>query len=137
MSRDIESYNRKNPDKKLKHLVVVIDEYADLVQAAELQGIRKDFESYLCMLAQRVRNLGIHPVIATQSQNAAIVTSALKTNIPFRVSFKLPSHVDSQTTLDCSGAENLLGRGDKLMVTESEVIRMQRFYASEEQLLDF
>lgn len=79
-SRDIESYNSKNPNKPMKRLIVVIDEYADLVQAAELQGkeVRKNFETHLCMLAQRVRNLGIHLVIATQQPRATIVTSSLK-----------------------------------------------------------
>lgn len=98
-SRDIDSYNAKVDSGKMKRLVVVIDEYADLVQAAELQGkdVRKTFESNLCMLAQRVRNLGIHLVIATQQPRATIVTSQLKAVLPFRVSFRLPSHTDSQS----------------------------------------
>lgn len=135
--RDIESYNRSNPDNKMKRLVIVIDEYADLVQAAEIQGIRKDFESRLCMLAARVRNLGIHFVIATQRPSATIVTGPLKANLPFRISFRLPAHQDSMTILDRSGAENLLGKGDMLMVTESEVLRMQGFYISEPELAQF
>jgi len=137
LSRDIDSYNQKNPSKKMKRLVVIIDEYADLIQTAEILGIRKDFESRLCMLAQRVRNLGIHLVIATQRPNAAIVTSSLKANIPFRISFRLPAHQDSVTILDRSGAEDLLGKGDMLMVTESDVKRMQGFYISEGELIEF
>ncbi len=135
-SRDIEAYNVKNPSHRMKRLVVVIDEYADLVQAAELQrrDIRRTFESNLCMLAQRVRNLGIHLVIATQQPRATIVTSSLKAVLPFRVSFRLPSHTDSQTILDKSGAEGLLGKGDMLMMTDSDTLRMQGFYISEEQL---
>lgn len=138
-SRDIDSYNFKNPEKKMKRLVVIIDEYADLVQAAELQGkeVRKNFESNLCMLAQRVRNLGIHLVIATQQPRATIVTSSLKAVLPFRVSFRLPSHTDSQTILDRSGAEDLLGKGDMLMMTDSDTLRMQGFFITEEQLIDF
>lgn len=138
-SRDIDSYNAKNPNKKMKRLVVVIDEYADLVQAAELQGkdVRKNFESNLCMLAQRVRNLGIHLVIATQQPRATIVTSSLKAVLPFRVSFRLPSHTDSQTILDRSGAEDLLGKGDMLMMTDSDMLRMQGFFIPEDQLIDF
>lgn len=138
-SRDIDSYNAKNPKNKMKRLVVVIDEYADLVQAAELQGkdVRKNFESNLCMLAQRVRNLGIHLVIATQQPRATIVTSSLKAVLPFRVSFRLPSHTDSQTILDRSGAEDLLGKGDMLMMTDSDTLRMQGFFITEEQLIDF
>ncbi len=136
-SKDIESYNIKNPDNKMKRLVVVIDEYSDLIQAAEMNGTRKDFEKNLLMLLQRVRNLGIHLIIATQRPSAQIVTGALKAVIPFRVSFRLPSHIDSQTILDMSGAENLLGKGDMLMVTESDVKRMQGLYISEEELDEF
>jgi hypothetical protein len=138
-SRDIDSYNAKNPEKRMKRLVVVIDEYADLVQAAELQGkeVRKSFEANLCMLAQRVRNLGIHLVIATQQPRATIVTSSLKAVLPFRVSFRLPSHVDSQTILDRAGAEDLLGKGDMLMQTNSDLLRLQGFFISEDELIDF
>lgn len=138
-SRDIDSYNMKNPQNPMKRLVIVIDEYADLVQAAELKGkeIKKEFEITLCMLAQRVRNLGIHLVIATQHPKATIVTSSLKAVLPYRVSFRLLSHVDSQTILDRSGAEDLLGKGDMLMLTDSELIRMQGFYISEDELEEF
>ena len=136
-SRDIESYNQKNPNDKMKRLVVVIDEYSDLIQAAEMQGNRKEFEKNLQMLLQRVRNLGIHLIIATQRPSAQIVTGALKAVIPFRVSFRLPSHTDSQTILDMSGAENLLGKGDMLMVTDSDTMRMQGLYISEDELSHF
>ena len=136
-SKDIESYNTKNPNHKMKRLVVVIDEYSDLIQAAEMNGTRKEFEKNLLMLLQRVRNLGIHLIIATQRPSAQIVTGALKAVIPFRVSFRLPSHTDSQTILDMSGAENLLGKGDMLMVTETDTKRMQGLYISEDELEDF
>lgn len=136
-SRDIDSYNHKNPRNKIKRLVVVIDEYSDLIQVAEMNETRKDFEKNLLMLLQRVRNLGIHFIIATQRPSAQIVTGALKANIPFRVSFRLPSHTDSQTILDMSGAENLLGKGDMLMVTETDTKRMQGLYISEEELESF
>lgn len=136
-SKDIDSYNQKNPDNKMKRLVVVIDEYSDLIQAAEMNGTRKDFEKNLLMLLQRVRNLGIHLIIATQRPSAQIVTGALKAVIPFRVSFRLPSHTDSQTILDTPGAENLLGKGDMLMVTESDTKRMQGLFVSEPELEKF
>ena len=136
-SKDIESYNQKNPNSKMKRLVVVTDEYSDLIQAAEMQGNRKEFEKNLLMLLQRVRNLGIHLIIATQRPSAQIVTGALKAVIPFRVSFRLPSHTDSQTILDMSGAENLLGKGDMLMVTDSDTMRMQGLYISEDELSEF
>lgn len=135
-SKDIESYNKKNPTAKMKRLVVVIDEYADLVTSASniSKTARQEFETTLCRLAQRVRNLGIHLVIATQRPSANIVTGALKANIPFRVSFRLPSHTDSQTILDMPGAEDLLGKGDMLMVTDNEIMRMQGLFISEDEL---
>jgi DNA segregation ATPase FtsK/SpoIIIE-like protein len=138
-SRDIDSYNAKNPVQRMKRLVVIIDEYADLVQAAELQGkeVRRSFEANLCMLVQRVRNLGIHFIIATQQPRSTIVTSSLKAVLPFRVSFRLPSHVDSQTILDRAGAEDLLGKGDMLMQTDSDLLRMQSFFIREEELIAF
>ena len=136
-SRDIESYNAKNPGSKMKRLVVVIDEYADLIQAAEMQGSRKEFEDLLVMLAQRVRNLGIHFVIATQRPTAKIVTGTLKANIPYRVSFRLPSHQDSQTILDEIGAENLLGKGDMIMKTDSDTMRMQGLFISDDALENY
>lgn len=136
-SRDIDSYNAKNPNNRMKRLVVIIDEYSDLIQAAEINGTRKEFEKNLLLLLQRVRSLGIHLVIATQRPSAQIITGALKANVPFRVSFKLPSHTDSQTILDTTGAENLLGKGDMLMRTESDQIRMQGLFIAEDELDEF
>lgn len=136
-SRDINSYNEKNPSHRMKRLVVIIDEYADLIQTAEMQGNRKEFERSLSMLAQKVRSLGIHLIIATQRPSANIVTGVLKANIPYRVSFRLPSHTDSQTILDMSGAENLLGAGDMLLVTDSYVKRLQGLFITESELTNF
>lgn len=136
-SRDINSYNEKNPDHRMKRLIIIIDEYADLIQTAEMQGKRKEFEKFLSMLAQKVRSLGIHLIIATQRPSANIVTGVLKANIPYRISFRLPSHTDSQTILDMSGAENLLGKGDMLLVTDSDTIRMQGLFISENELNEF
>lgn len=136
-SRDIESYNEKNINNKMKRLVIIIDEYADLIQTAELHGNRKDFERLLSMLAQKVRSLGIHLIIATQRPSANIVTGVLKANIPYRISFRLPSHTDSQTILDMSGAENLLGKGDMLLVTDSDTKRLQGLFITESELQEF
>ena len=138
-SKDIASYNTKNQDHKMKYLVVVIDEYSALVNAADMQGkkIRDSFEKNLCTLVYMARSFGIHVVISTQYPTANYVTSSLKANLPFRVSFRLPSHTDSQTILDRSGAEDLLGKGDMLMLTDSDTLRMQGFFITEEQLIDF
>ena len=138
-SKDICSYNEKNPDNKMKYLVVVIDEYSALVNAATMQGkkIRDAFEKNLCSLVFMARSFGIHIIVATQYPTANYVTSALKVNLPFRVSFKLPSHTDSQTILDRSGAEDLLGKGDMLMLTDSDILRMQGFFISEQEVKDY
>lgn len=136
--RDITEYNSKHPSSKMKRLVVVIDEYADLIQTAEMLGTRKDFEKMLIFLAQRVRSLGIHLVIATQRPSANIVTGVLKTNIPYRISFKLPSATDSMTILDASGAQDLLGKGDMLVEkNSSEIERMQGLFISSDELTEF
>ena len=138
-SKNIISHNERNPQDKLKYLVVVIDEYSALVNAASMKGkkVRDTFEKNLCTLVFMARSFGIHIVVATQYPTANYVTSALKVNLPFRVSFRLPSHTDSQTILDRSGAEDLLGKGDMLMMTESDVLRMQGFFISDEELIDF
>ena len=138
-SKDIASYNEKNPNNKMKYLVVVIDEYSALVNAATMQGkkVRDSFEKNLCSLVFMARSFGIHVIVATQYPTANYVTSALKANLPFRVSFKLPSHTDSQTILDRSGAEDLLGKGDMLMLTDSDVLRMQGFFIPEQQVKDY
>lgn len=136
-SRDLFSYNNKNPEAPLKPIVVIIDEYADLVQVADLEGRKKDFERQMIRLAQRSRNVGIHLVVATQRPSADIVTSNLKTNIPCRISFRLPAHQDSMTILDSPGAEDLLGKGDMLFSLNGDITRLQGLYISEEELEEF
>ncbi|MGC9025631.1 MAG: DNA translocase FtsK, partial [Chloroflexia bacterium] len=132
--RDIHDYNAQHPDAPLAPLVVVIDEYADLVQVLDRAG-RQEFERRLVRLAQRARNVGIHLVIATQRPSADIVTTSLKANLPARIAFRLPSHHDSMTILDQAGAENLLGRGDMLFVLSSgSSERLQGFYVSPDDL---
>lgn len=135
--RDIISYNQKHPEKKMRRLVVIIDEYADLIAASDNNGNRQEFERTLNMLAQRVRNLGIHLIIATQRPSAKIVTGSIKANFPCRISFRLASHIDSQTILDETGAEDLLGRGDMILKTESKRTRIQGVYISEEDLSEY
>ncbi|MCK1994908.1 hypothetical protein GW626_01490 [Peribacillus muralis] len=133
-SRDIFSYNQKNADAPIKPIVVIIDEYADLIQVADLEGRKKDFERQMIRLAQRSGNVGIHLVVATQRPSGDIVTSNLKTNIPCRISFRLPAHQDSMTILDTPGAMDLLGKGDMLFSLNGELIRLQGLFISEEEL---
>lgn len=133
--RDISEYNSKHPEKQLGRLVVIIDEYADLIQTAEMLGKRKQFEQMLTFLAQRVRSLGIHLVIATQRPTASVVTGTFKANIPYRISFKLPSVTDSMTILDRPGADDLLGKGDMLIVKNgADADRLQGLYISGDEL---
>lgn len=135
--RDIISYNQKHPEKKMRRLVVIIDEYADLIAASDNNGNRQEFERTLNMLAQRVRNLGIHLIITTQRPSAKIVTGSIKANFPCRISFRLASHIDSQTILDETGAEDLLGKGDMILKTESKQTRIQGAFISEEELSEY
>jgi DNA segregation ATPase FtsK/SpoIIIE-like protein len=133
--RDILDYNDRHPDGPMVPIVVVIDEYADLVQVLDRTG-RGEFERRLVRLAQRARNVGIHLIIATQRPSADIVTTSLKTNLPARIAFRLPSHHDSMTILGQSGAENLLGKGDMLFLHEGQSERLQGFYIGPDGLSD-
>ena len=135
-SKTILQHNEKCPEDKLNYLVIVIDEYSALVNAASLKGkkVRDEFEKNLCTLVFMARAYGIHLIIATQYPTATYVTSALKSNLPFRVSFRLPSHTDSMTILDRTGAEDLLGNGDMLMLSDEGLTRMQGCYVSEEEI---
>lgn len=136
-SRDIQDYNTRHTHNPMKPIVVVIDEYADLIQVLD-RTERQTFERQIVRLAQRARNVGIHLVVATQRPTGDIVTTNLKTNLPGRVAFRLPSYHDSMTILDQTGAENLLGRGDMLFrQSSSESIRLQAPYIDTETLQDY
>jgi len=150
-SRNIDTYNRKMRKKRdsepLPHVVVMIDELADLMMSAPEQT-----EPALVRLAQMARATGIHLVVATQRPSTDVVTGLIKANFPARISFAVASSVDSRVILDSSGAESLLGRGDMLflppeagspiraqgaMVTDQEIERLITFwqdnYASDEE----
>lgn len=136
-NRDLFSYNIKNPNNPLKPILVIVDEYADLIAAADLEGNKSDFEKNMIRLAQRSRNVGIHLVIATQRPSADIVTSRLKANVPTRISFSLPANQDSRTILDATGAEDLLGKGDMLYSYNGDIQRLQGLYIDEDELENF
>lgn len=133
-NRDLFSYNDKNPDSPMKPILVIVDEYADLIAAADLEGNKANFERNMIRLAQRSRNVGIHLVIATQRPSADIVTSRLKANVPTRISFSLPANQDSRTILDATGAEDLLGKGDMLYSYNGEIQRLQGLFIDEDEL---
>ncbi len=130
-SKNIDSYNAKaSGSSKLPYIVIVVDELADLMLSSD--GI---VEEAITRLAQKARAAGIHLVIATQRPSTDVITGLIKANMPSRISFKVPSGIDSRTVLDASGAEDLIGRGDSLMIRPGQ--NMQRIhgcYVDEEEL---
>ncbi|QQS50566.1 MAG: DNA translocase FtsK 4TM domain-containing protein [Bacteroidota bacterium] len=127
--RNIKEYNQKfikrglNPEnghKYLPYIVVIIDEFADLIMTAG-----REVETPLARLAQLARAIGIHLVIATQRPTTNIITGVIKANFPARIAFRVTSMIDSRTILDSPGANQLIGRGDLLFAPGSELIRLQ------------
>ena len=128
-SRNIKEYNDKfirrrlNPEnghKYLPFIVLVIDEFADLMMTAG-----KEVEMPIARLAQLARAVGIHLIIATQRPSVNVITGTIKANFPARIAFKVSAKVDSRTILDAGGAEQLIGRGDMLISFGSELLRLQ------------
>ena len=132
---NILEYNRRNPEHRLPWLVVVIDEFADIILSLDKKE-RSQFEKQINRLAATGRAVGIHLILATQRPTTDVITGTIKANIPARVSFRLPSQVDSRTILDRVGAENLLGQGDMLVSVNNEIQRLQGYYASYDELID-
>jgi len=130
-NRDITSYNQKHPDRRLPHIVFVIDELADLMATAA-----SEVEAGIIRLAQMARAVGIHIIVATQRPSVDVITGLMKANIPGRIAFSVASLMDSRTILDASGAEKLLGRGDMLLQTAelTKPVRIQDAFVSEEEL---
>lgn len=127
--RNIKEYNDKfvkrklNPEKGhryLPYIVLVIDEFADLIMTAG-----KEVETPIARLAQLARAIGIHLIIATQRPSTNIITGSIKANFPARIAFRVTSGIDSRTILDSGGAEQLVGRGDMLLASGSHLIRIQ------------
>ena len=126
-------YNRRNPIQRIPWLVIVIDEFADIMLTLP-RSERETFERQIGRLAAIGRAKGIHLVLATQRPTTDIITGTLKANIPARISFRLPSLTDSRTILDRGGAEHLLGQGDMLALINNETQRLQGYYASYDEL---
>jgi len=127
--RNIKEYNEKfaarklNPEKGhqfLPFIVLVVDEFADLIMTAG-----KEVEMPIARLAQLARAIGIHLIIATQRPSVNIITGTIKANFPARIAFKVSSKIDSRTILDTGGAEQLIGKGDMLISYNGELVRLQ------------
>ena len=127
--RNIVEYNKKfiarklNPNdghKYLPYIVLVIDEFADLIMTAG-----KEVETPIARLAQLARAIGIHLIVATQRPSVNVITGIIKANFPARVAFRVTSKIDSRTILDAGGADQLIGRGDMLISLGSDLIRLQ------------
>ncbi len=129
MCRNIAEYNAKFKARKLNpndghqflpYIVLVVDEFADLIMTAG-----KEVETPIARLAQLARAIGIHLIIATQRPSVNVITGIIKANFPARIAFRVTSKIDSRTILDGSGADQLIGRGDMLFTQGNDMIRIQ------------
>lgn len=129
MVRNLKEYNAKfvqrklNPEeghKFLPYIVLVIDEFADLIMTAG-----KEVETPIARLAQLARAIGIHLIVATQRPSVNVITGIIKANFPARVAFRVTSKIDSRTILDAGGADQLIGKGDMLYTSGNELVRLQ------------
>jgi S-DNA-T family DNA segregation ATPase FtsK/SpoIIIE len=129
MVRNIKEYNAKFIDRRLNpeeghrflpYIVLVIDEFADLIMTAG-----KEVETPIARLAQLARAIGIHLIVATQRPSVNVITGIIKANFPARAAFRVTSKIDSRTILDAGGAEQLIGKGDMLLSQGSDLIRLQ------------
>jgi DNA segregation ATPase FtsK/SpoIIIE, S-DNA-T family len=129
MCRNLKEYNAKfiarklNPNeghRYLPYIVLVIDEFADLIMTAG-----KEIETPIARLAQLARAIGIHLIVATQRPSVNVITGIIKANFPARAAFRVTSRIDSRTILDSGGADQLIGKGDMLISTGSDLTRLQ------------
>ena len=129
MVRNIKEYNEKFKTRKLNpenghrflpYIVLVVDEFADLIMTAG-----KEVETPIARLAQLARAIGIHLIIATQRPSVNVITGIIKANFPARIAFRVTSKIDSRTILDTQGADQLIGRGDMLYTNGNDIVRVQ------------
>ena len=118
--------------KKLSYIVVIVDEFADLMMVAG-----KQIEELIARLAQKARAIGIHLILATQRPSVDVITGLIKANIPSRIAFTVASKIDSRTILDQGGAEALLGRGDMLYSGQgsSDLVRVHGAFMSDDEVI--
>ncbi|MEH8034136.1 DNA translocase FtsK, partial [Gallibacterium anatis] len=115
--------------EKLPYIVVVVDEFADLMMI-----VGKQVEELIARLAQKARAIGIHLILATQRPSVDVITGLIKANIPSRIAFTVASKIDSRTILDQSGAEALLGKGDMLYSGQGDLIRVHGAYMTDDEV---
>ena len=144
LCRNIVEYNKKFKDRKLNpndghaflpYIVLVVDEFADLIMTAG-----KEVETPVARLAQLARAIGIHLIIATQRPSVNVITGIIKANFPARIAFRVSSKIDSRTILDAGGADQLIGRGDMLYTQGNDMIRIQCAFVDTpevEKIVDF
>ena len=129
LCRNLKEYNKKFKERKLNpndghrylpYIVLVVDEFADLIMTAG-----KEVETPIARLAQLARAVGIHLIIATQRPSVNVITGVIKANFPARIAFRVTSKIDSRTILDTGGADQLIGRGDMLYSQGNDLIRIQ------------
>ncbi|MHA1972822.1 MAG: DNA translocase FtsK [Candidatus Hodarchaeales archaeon] len=121
--RNIESYNEK-ADDKMSYLVILVDEFADLMVTSG-----KQVEQYINRISAKARAIGMHLIVTTQRPTVDVVTGTIKANLPSRISFQTASQIDSRTILDRTGSENLVGRGDMLYL-DSKAPNPERIHGS-------
>lgn len=139
-ARDIKEYNKKFVERRLNpenghffmpYIVVIIDEFADLIMVAG-----KEVERPVARLAQKARAAGIHVILATQRPSTDVITGMIKANFPGRMAFRVMQMVDSRTILDRPGANQLIGKGDMLISIGGEITRVQCAYISTEEVVE-
>ncbi|OYT14459.1 MAG: cell division protein FtsK [Bacteroidetes bacterium 4572_77] len=145
--RSITEYNTKVEDgtiidvphmvhRKMPYIILIVDEFADLMMAGSKKDSRKDIETPLARLAQMARAVGIHLVLATQRPSTDVITGLIKANFPARIAYRVNSGIDSRTILDQNGAEKLLGNGDMLCMPPgiAEPIRVQNAFIDTDEV---
>jgi len=138
--RNIKEYNTKFKERKLNpeedhrflpYIVLVIDEFADLIMTAG-----KEVETPIARLAQLARAIGIHLIVATQRPSVNVITGIIKANFPARIAFRVTSKIDSRTILDSGGADQLIGRGDMLYTQGNDLVRIQCAFVDTPEIAD-